>query len=75
MNEADSQNIRSRVLEQENGTGEVVKKREFDGLFDCYNEDGSLPDQAEAPPANLATRVRPEGPRTSHLRISQRQTG
>ena len=40
INEAESKNIRGRVLEREDGTEEVVAKWEFEGLLDCHNEDG-----------------------------------
>lgn len=40
INEAESRNIRGRVLERDDDTDEVVEKWEFDRLLDCHNEDG-----------------------------------
>jgi hypothetical protein len=40
INKAESRNIRGRILERDDGTGEVVEKWEFDGLLDCHNQDG-----------------------------------
>ncbi|KAI0991647.1 hypothetical protein K3495_g16540, partial [Podosphaera aphanis] len=40
INEAESRNIKGRVLEREDGTEEMVQKWEFEKLLDCHNEDG-----------------------------------
>jgi hypothetical protein len=40
INDAESRNIRGRVLEREDGAEEVVEKWEFEKLLDCHNEDG-----------------------------------
>jgi hypothetical protein len=40
INEAESRNIRGRILEREDGTVEPVEKWEFEKLLDCHNEDG-----------------------------------
>ena len=40
INEAESRNIRGRILEREDGATEPVEKWEFDKLLDCHNEDG-----------------------------------
>ena len=40
INEAESRNIRGRILEREDGAIEPVEKWEFDKLLDCHNEDG-----------------------------------
>jgi hypothetical protein len=38
INEAESRNIRGRILEREDGTVEPVEKWEFDKLLDSYND-------------------------------------
>ena len=40
INEAESRNIRGRILEREDGATEPVEKWEFDKLLDSHNEDG-----------------------------------
>lgn len=40
INEAESKNIRGRILERDDETNEVTEKWEFDGLLDCHDEDG-----------------------------------
>lgn len=40
INEAESKNIKGRVLERDDETGEIVQKWYFDKLLDCHNEDG-----------------------------------
>jgi hypothetical protein len=40
INEAESRNIRGRILEREDGIVEPAEKGEFDKLLDCHNEDG-----------------------------------
>ena len=36
INEAESRNIRGRILERDDGTNEVVAKWEFEGILDCW---------------------------------------
>ena len=38
INEAESRNIRGRILERDDETEEVVEKWEFEALLDCHNE-------------------------------------
>jgi hypothetical protein len=40
INEAESKNIRGRILERDDETGEVEEKWEFEKILDCHNEDG-----------------------------------
>jgi transposase InsO family protein len=40
INQAESKNIRGRILERDDETNEVVAKWEFEKLLDCHNEDG-----------------------------------
>jgi hypothetical protein len=40
INEAESKNVRGRILEREDGTDEVVEKWEFEDLLDSHNKKG-----------------------------------
>ena len=40
INEAESKNIKGRILEREDGTDEVIEKREFEKLLDSHNQAG-----------------------------------
>jgi hypothetical protein len=42
INEAESRNLRGRVLERDDETEELVEKWEFESILDCHNQYGDL---------------------------------